>query len=636
MVRLTIPIFSSFAKVLAIGVGIISVTFANPTEISRCGRALYQATQGNFDGVLRSESCPLTAKLVSWLQLQKPGASFAAIGAFIQKNPDWPLKDRLLLRAEESLSGEEKPGELIAWFSKNPPQTVRGARFYAHALLAADKKDAAVKLIRDTWVNKNFDIATLKSFFIDFKGYLTQKDHQQRVNRLLMEEEIGAAKHMLSWLSPAQQDLAQARIALITQAGDVAAKIARVSRKLLPHTGLIYDRIKWHRRKESNALMLKLFLRVSQPEEGKDLWWRERNLLVRRLMDDRQYENAYKLVKGHGLTSGENFANAEWLAGWIALRMLKKPMIALKHFETLHKGVKSPISVARAAYWMGRTYDAMKKKQEAHAWMERAKAHPGTYYGQIALRGSVLGTAPALHSPRPKIDGKLRHKFEAREFVRMVRLLQAVGAKDLVDAFGIHLSRNITDPAEQILLIEFARKEGGPYHGVVTAKKLTLKTVPLIEAAYPILSGAYYKILQGANPALVHAIIRQESRFKADALSPAGAQGLMQLMPKTAQQTAQKFKVPFGSLVNPKINISLGCAHLRELLRKYGGSLILSIAAYNAGSAAVESWIQQYGDPRRPGVDLVDWIETIPYAETRNYVQRVLENYAYYAQQLGR
>ena len=636
MTRLTIPIFASFAKVLTIGSVIISTTFANPAEISRCGRALYQATQGTFDGTLRPESCPLTAKLVSWIQLQKPGASFAAIVAFIQKNPDWPLKDRLLARAEESLSGEEKPQQLISWFSKNPPQTIRGARLYAHALLAVDEKSAATKLIRDTWIHQNFDVATLKSFFIDFKGYLTQKDHQRRVHHLLMQEDIGAARHMLSWLSLAQQALVQARIALIAQAGDVAAKVAQVPKELIRHIGLTYDRIKWHRRKESNALMLKLFRKTTQPEQDQDLWWRERNLLVRRLMDDHQFENAYQLVKDHGLSSGENFANGEWLAGWIALRMLKKPDVALKHFNTLYKGVKSPISVARAAYWMGRACDAMGKKKEAQSWMERARAHPGTYYGQVALRGGVLGATPALRSFRPKIDGNLRHKFESRELVQAIRLLQAVDARHLVDAFGVKLTQIITDPAEQILLIEFARKECGPYYGVVTAKKLPLKTVPLIEAAYPTLSGSYHKTLQGANTALVHAIIRQESRFKADALSPAGAQGLMQLMPKTAQATAQKTRLPLGSLSNPKINVSLGCAHLRELLQKYNGSLILSIAAYNAGSTAVELWIQQYGDPRRPGVDLVDWVETIPYAETRNYVQRVLENYAYYAQQLGR
>jgi soluble lytic murein transglycosylase len=636
MTRLTIPIFSSFAKVLTMGSAIISTTFANPVEISRCGRALYQATQGSFEGTLRPESCPLSSKLVSWIQLQKPGASFAAIAAFIQKNPDWPLKDRLLVRAEASLSDEKKPQELIAWFSKNPPQTIRGARLYAHALLAVDEKNAATKLIRDTWIHQTFDVATLKSFFIDFKGYLTQKDHQRRINHLLMREEIGAAKHMFSWLNAPQKALAEARIALINQAGDVAAKVAQVPKALIHHVGLTYDRIKWHRRKESNTLMLKLFLKAKQPEEDQDLWWRERNLLVRRLMDDHQYGHAYQLVKDHGLHVGENFANGEWLAGWIALRMLKKPTVALKHFNTLYKGVKSPISVARAAYWIGRTYEALGKKQEAQSWMAAAKAHPGTYYGQVALRGGVLGVTPALHSSRPKIDGNLRHRFESRELVQAIRLLHAVDAKHLVDAFGIKLTQTITNPAEQILLIEFAARECGPYQGVVSAKKLPLRTVPLIEAAYPRLSGTYHKMLQGANPALVHAIIRQESRFKADAVSPAGAEGLMQLMPKTAQQTAQKTKLPLGSLFNPKINVTLGCAHLRELLQKYGGSLILSIAAYNAGSTAVESWIQQYGDPRRPGVDLVDWVETIPYAETRNYVQRVLENYAYYAQQLGR
>jgi soluble lytic murein transglycosylase len=633
--NLTIARYFSFAKVLLLGLMVVAPIFGISHEISRCGRALHQATQGTFDGTLRPESCPVTSRLVQWLQLQKPGASFSKTTRFLRENPGWPLKDRLQSLAEENLMGNEPPQELIDWFEENSPLTIRGVTVYARILIRAGKKNAARRVIRDAWVKMEFEGMSLKPFLAEFKGYLTQEDHQQRADRLLTREKITAVQALFPWLNKNHQALASARIALIQQSGDVDAKLRQVPKDLTQSPGLIYDRIKWHRRKENNDAMMKLFQEIEQPKEDEELWWRERNLLVRRLMDDRRYEDAYHLVKEHGLSNGESFANGEWLAGWIALRMLKRPGIASGHFQKLYKNVKSPISLARASYWASRAAEAMKKKEEAQTWMIKAKAYPGTYYGQIALRGGVTGTTPALHSRRPKIEAKLHQRFEQRELVQVIKLLCAVGAKHLIEPFGIKLAQELMDPGEQILLIEIAAKDCGAYYGVLAAKKLPMKNVPLIEAAYPILPRQYHTVAQQANPALVHAIIRQESRFKANAISPAGAQGLMQLMPKTALKTAQNIKTRLGPLCDPDVNIPLGCAHLRELLDKYKGSMILAIAAYNAGVTPVNEWIQKYGDPRELGVDLVDWIEKIPYAETRNYVQRVWENYTYYVQRLG-
>lgn len=633
--NLTITRYFPFAKVLLLGLLTLTPTFGMPHELSRCGRALYQAVHGSFEGTLRPESCPLTSRLVQWLQLQKPNAPFSKAISFLRENPGWPLKDRLQSLAEENLTGQEPPQELIKWFEENPPLTARGATIYARTLVKAGRKNTAKRAIRDSWIKIDFDGATLKPFWAEFKKYLTQGDHQRRADRLLMQEKVTAAQAMFPWLSKNYQALVDARIALIRQSGDVDTKLAQVPTDLEQDPGLIYDRIKWHRRKESNDTMMKLFMQIPRPKEDEELWWRERNLLVRRLMDDHRYQDAYNLVKDHGLSNGESFANGEWLAGWIALRMLKRPGIALAHFKRLYENVKTPISLARASYWASRAAEAMNRTEEAQIWMKTAKTYPGTYYGQIALRGGVTGATPVLHSRRPKIEAKLRQTFEQRELVQVIKLLCAVGAKHLVEPFGVKLAQEITDPAEQILLIEVAANECGPYYGVLAAKKLPMKNVPLIDAAYPVLPRQYHAVVHQANPALVHAIIRQESRFKPNAISPAGAQGLMQLMPQTALKTAQKTKTRLGSLSDPHVNVPLGCAHLRELLDKYKGSMILAIAAYNAGASAVDEWIQKYGDPRQLGVDLIDWIETIPYAETRNYVQRVWENYAYYAQRLG-
>jgi soluble lytic murein transglycosylase len=636
---LTIPTKFSLAKVLLMIFGMILPTQANPQELTRCGRALSLAVNGTMEGNLRQDICPISSRLVQWLQFQNPSQrsnqSFSSITAFLRNNPEWP-RDRLQKLAEENLNDGEKTQTILKWFDDNPPQTAKGATFYALALLKAKRINAAKKVIQNAWVNFDLEGPALKPFWTEFKAYLTKEDHQRRVDRLLMGEKVAAAKFMFPWLNDDHKALAEARIALIQQAGDVDTKLKNVPATLANDPGLTYDRIKWHRRKENNVHMLALFEESTHPEEDAELWWKERNLLIRRLMDEGKYQDAYNLAKAHGLSSGENYANGEWLAGWLALRMLNRPGIAFAHFQALSENVKSPISYSRAAYWASRAATRSGKKEEAQRWMIKAKAHHGTYYGQIALRGGLAGPTPPLHSKRPAIDVNVRKKFESREMVQVIRLLCAVGAKHLIEPFGIKLAQEMTDPGEQILMIELAANECGPYFGVVAAKKLPLKHVPLIEAAYPILPRHFQKQVHKTNAALVHAIIRQESRFKPDALSPAGAQGLMQLMPKTAAQTAKNTNVRLGSLSDPKVNVPLGCAHLAELLSRYNGSLILSIAAYNAGVTAVDSWIQKYGDPRKPGVDLIDWVETIPYAETRNYVQRVLENHAYYHQRLGK
>jgi soluble lytic murein transglycosylase len=662
------PILSLYvllAKLLLAGIfGVVAVQAASG-ELSRCGHALQHAVKGNFDDPVSSASCPVTATLVEWLYLQKSGqkqgASFARIIAFLRKNPSWPLKDKLQSKAEAALTGTENVQDIISWFETNTPLTPRGAEFYARALITVGNGERATKTIREAWQHLEFTDAELNTFHNEFESYLTRADHNKRASRLLMRENIAAVQPLLPWLGSAGRLVAEARIALIGDAGNAQEKLDKVPLALRNDAGLIYDRLKNDRRNEQNMQMLKLFLKAPPPEpkQDEDLWWRERNLLVRRLMDEHRYRDAWNLVSRHGLSEGENFANAEWLAGWLTLRKLNKPEVALKHFITLRNGVKSPVSVSRAAYWCSRAAQVLGQKEQAQRWLTEAKTFPGTFYGQVALRGGITGKTPLLHSRRPRVDAALHHSFENRPFIQVIRLLTAVKAKHLCEPFIVKLAQEITNPGEQIFMIELVSRNCGSYYGILTAKKLPLKNLPLIEAAYPLLSRHFDHETRRTNSPLVHAIIRQESRFKADAISPAGAQGLMQLMPKTALHTAQKIKynhksVPpakhakkgrlggkalgnalGGSLSNPDVNIALGCAHVRDLLDKYNGSLILTIAAYNAGGKAVDKWLEQYGDPRSPGVDLVDWIETIPYAETRNYVQRVLENYAWYKQQLG-
>lgn len=629
---LTIQFLAQFAKLLLTTCLLIPSSVASRgSEGALCGQAVRTAIKGGGFVSLSSSQCPHAAMFIMWLRLQQD-ASFSELETFIKKHSQWPRLQKLQKKAEEQLIVEQIPSSrVVEWFTNYPPMTASGAIAYVKSLLAVKREEDAKKYLATYWPYLSMELSELQRVVSQFADLIPEEALFARASHLLNEEDLSQVAWLTPKLSPFHQKIIQSRQSLQKQLPTCPAIIAGLSKDALQDPGMRLDLARWYRRQENNEAMFAILKETDIPDQLRDYYWREANLLIRRFMDDHRYQDAYFLASNHGLVRGENFANGEWLAGWLALRFMDKPDRAIEHFQHLLNKVATPISIARASYWLGRAYEKVGNKEQATIHYTKAKAHPATYYGQLAHK-HVLGRDPTIVLKHPSISGGKRATFERREMVQIVHLLHQVNETHLAEPFLQALAQIIDDPEEQVLLVQLAHEKLGHYGAVDICKKSTKSKMPLIPIAYPRVDKNCAQHLVSVDTAFVHAIIRQESRFKKDAVSSAGAKGLMQLMPATARQTANKLKIKGKALplCDPKTNVQLGSAHLKELLNRYNGSMILAAAAYNAGAHVVDKWLTQYGDPRESGVDVVDWVELIPYAETRNYVQRVKENYHCY------
>ena len=369
-----------------------------------------------------------------------------------------------------------------------------------------------------------------------------------------------------------------------------------------------------------------------------DSWWVERKILARKALSEGLYPQAYRIASAHGLTEGVDFAEAEFLSGWIALQYLNRAEEALSHFRKLSAGVSTPISKSRAEYWSGRAASAGGKKEAASRYYKAAAAYPTTFYGQLAIAARAGGGSSRSGDGKLRLPGEPPRTADAsarlskRELVHAARILKDLGRDRQRWMVMLHLADILDDPADFAALSELALKFDDRKLSLRVAKSAALRNIVLADYAYPV--AAMPKWTQKGPPvemALVYGLSRQESEFDPDALSPAGARGLMQLMPRTARMVAKQIGVPYapGRLSDPVYNATLGAAHLGDLVQnEFSGSYIMSIAAYNAGASRVREWVATQIDP-------IDWIENIPFSETRNYVQRVMENTEVYRSRLS-
>ncbi|MGQ9371828.1 lytic transglycosylase domain-containing protein [Azospirillum sp. A39] len=566
----------------------------------------------------------LPAKVLRWMQLAAPGeASFAEIAAFLRENADWPNQAGLRRAAEAAMPATLPADQVIAWFEANPPLSGPGTLRYADALVAAGRGDRAVALVRERWTNGAVGEDDEPQFLARFGTVLRARDHAERLDSLLWTHRDDAARRLFPLVDDGHRLLAEARIAIAAGRGDVDAALARVPSSLREDPGLVYERLRYRRRRDDNDGAVEMLLRQPVDLGRPALWWTERHILARRAIDDGNYPLAYRIVAGHKQADGVPQADAEFLAGWLALRFLDRPGDAFEHFHALYTSVGAPISKARGAYWTGRAAEARGDREAARRWYGTAAALSTTFYGQLAA--SHLGVAPSLPA-EPKPSQRDAAAYERRELVRAARLMaQIEGPRDeRVTAFLRRLSLDSKTPEDYALAARLARAVGRAELAVAAAKDAAQNHIFLLESGYPVVE------TRGTSPepALVQAIIRQESTFNPVIVSSAGARGLMQLMPGTAQLVARKLGVKHtvAKLTSdPQHNVRLGSAYIADLLDRFNGSHVLAIAAYNAGPARVSSWLDQYGDPRAQGIDVVDWMELIPFSETRNYVQRVLE-----------
>ena len=581
---------------------------------------------------------PLLTRIVDWAVLRvaaKTDADFAATWRFLRENPDWPEPEVLRRQAEDRLGPETPAAEVFRYFTAFPPLTSTGHMRRLDAAQTASPGDVA-KFARESWKNATFRNSDENDFLNRYGHLLTGADHIARFDRILQGGRPQVARDLLSKLPPDYQPLANARLAMATRAADAGTLVRAVSPARLDEPAVKLERAQWLRRSgnldEAKAIM------ASPVANQTDAWWNERNQLARDLLAANRAADAYAVAAAHGQSKGVAFAEAEFLAGWIAFRQLKKTAEGQKHFQKLYDGVSTDISRSRAAYWLGRTNESAGRTKEASDWYAKAAGMGQTFYGQLAQRklpGTPPGTAAKLPSD-PAPSAADRQALGAREFTTIARILGQAGDADRTRLFLLRLATQVTAPGETALLAQLAVELRRPDVGLTVARRAATNGVTLFDASFPMVDLGNTGALERA---LALAVTRQESSFNAAAVSPSGALGLMQLLPGTARDVAGRVGVPFIQeklTRDPAYNVQLGSQYMSEMLQRFGGSYEIALAAYNAGPNRVARWLESsMGDPRNGKIDMVDWIELIPLRETRNYVQRIMEGVVVYRSRLS-
>lgn len=583
----------------------------------------------------------IDTRIVDWLVATSGGPQVPSsrIAQVAQKLGDWPGQTLLALRFEQALMREKAPAKtVIAAFGAGKPVSDDGILILARAYAAAGRKADAAALVRPFWRDGRFGDPYEGIFRKEFGGLLGAADHKARMDALLYAEKTAAALRIAGLLDKNQQLLAKAVAAVIKQTKADKA-LAEVPASLRKEPIYIYASIQQARRtkklEQATALMLSAPRDPALVVDG-DAWWVERRLISRALIDKGDAKNAYKIAAGHAAESSPMRAEAEFHAGWYALEFLGDPASARRHFLAIRTASTMPLSQSRAEYWLGRAAEAAGDTGEASAQYQRAAAYPTTFYGQLAL--SRLGHKKLQLSTPAPADAAVRARFEGRDLVQVIRRLTAVGRADRTEIFYRFLAEKLEDPSEIALLAQMAEKNDQHQVALQIGKTAATRGLPCETLAFPIAGIPASAKTDIVGKHVVYAIARQESAFNHSAVSSAGARGLLQLMPATAKHSAKSAGLPFSQsrlTSDPAYNATLGATHLDELFGKLGGSYVMTFAAYNAGKSRVDAWVKAHGDPRDPKVDVVNWIELIPFTETRNYVQRTMENLQVYRARLG-
>ncbi len=580
--------------------------------------------------------------IVSWLVAQSgsPDVSVSQITQVTMELPDWPGQALLRRRAEQALLRmKADPATVIAAFGGTQPGSDEGLLLLARAYVKAGRTADAAALVRPKWRKDSFSQSTEATLLSEFGSLLTTADHKARMDKFLYDNDADEGLAVSKLLDGDQRQLAAARAAVIRKSKNAGDLLAKVPARLKKDPGYIYSKVQYLRRgenyKEAAALML------TAPRDGAalvdpDAWWIERRVLSRELLDLGNAKLAYKLAAEHAAESSTNQADAEFHAGWYALRFLNNPAVARRHFQAIQQASTMPLSQSRAEYWLGRTAEALGERGEAQAQYRLAAAYPTTFYGQLA--SAKLGMKQLVLSSPPASDSATRQRFNSRPMVQAAQRLAAAGYPDRARLFYVRLAETLTNPTEVALLAQMAEKRGDHQLALQVGKKAYTRGLPVETLAFPTAAIPRTVKTTSIEKSIVYAIARQESAFNPGAVSHAGARGLLQLMPATAKVVAKAAGLPYSLdrlTSDAGYNATIGAAHLAELVGGFNGSYIMSFAAYNAGRSRVTQWTRQYGDPRDPSVDAVDWIERIPFSETRNYVMRCMENLQVYRARLG-
>ena len=574
-------------------------------------------------------------KLINYLYLiqSSNGASFSDYDLFINNNPNYPRISRLKYLAEHKINLKTNNLKFIVnWFNGKDPLSEFGKIKLAEIYIMQGNTDKGSKLLKEGWIKAKLTKKDLKYLRNKYKKIIKVEDNIKRADWHAWEGKHWDVQRMLRYLPKDETALYRARQLLMSGGYGVDGAISKVPEKLKNDIGLKYDRLKWRRRRGRLEPSLEILFNI--PKEAKkivrpEIWWKERAILARSLIYKKKYALAYKVASNHSMDEGPDFAEAEWLSGWIATTFLNDPNMAINHFQNFYNNVGYPISLSRGAYWIAHTYKKLKNKQKAEEWFNEASKYINTYYGQLAFVEIKPGQAFKL-SDQPKVSEKYIKKFNKDPLVKIIRLLNELNKTKYAKDFLKHLASLDVESGSEILSGKLAVEIGRYDYAIQIAKAASYEKRFYNEINYPVIrTPEIVNKKKMPKSELVLAVIRQESEFDQKANSYGGAKGMMQLMTYTAKLVAKQAKLPYSKsklLTEPNYNIKLGSYYLTGLLENYEGSYPFALAAYNAGPKRVKYWKKINGNPQKGKISYVDWIELIKFKETRNYVQRVLEN----------
>ena len=580
---------------------------------------------------------PAASKLVEWFILRDPeaNANFSRYAAFIASNPGWPSIGLMRKRAEAALWQERGDAATIRSFTGNRPICAKGRFALARVLLAEGDRDAAAKLVRQAWRAEELSERSEADAYEQFRDLLTREDHRARMDRRIGAKDLAGARRAAQHLGGDELSIVKACAAGNSdKALDRLDDIASDARNDLGYT---LCRIRWMAHHDRIDEATRLIL-TAAPEtmalQDTDEWWRERRSLARKLLDQGKFETAYHVVRDAAVPASEHYrADFHFMCGWIALRYRNDPATARAHFAHIDDDSANPIVLARANYWRARVAEATGDKEAMRAGYEAAARYPTAYYGQLA-RAKLGLDQVELRTPDPVSDLVL-----ADERVRAADMLYALGERELVLRFVADLAEQNTDAPVLVALGELTRRRNDARAMLQIGKPALARGLALDHYAFPTIGIPQHSpIGPEIERSIIYSVARTESAFDQKDRSSANAVGLMQVTPEAGRDTAKRFGVAYDwdrMVSDPVYNTQMGAAELSALLKEYAGSHIMTFAGYNAGRGRVRDWVKAHGDPRDPHVDAIDWVERIPFSETRNYVQRVLENLHVYRVRFG-
>lgn len=626
--------FSGLCLLLALlfGAATAPAHAANPAEAAK---AAYAGRYAQAQSLAQGD--PAAEKLVEWVYLRNEwnAAGYDRITSFLNANPHWPLQETLGRRAEQSLLlSNESPAQIEAHFRNGAkPKTADGMLALARAAAARGEKTEARRWASRAW--RIADASAETRILNEFSDYLSADDHKARLWRLIYEQEADAAIRTARRLPAAYQRAATAAKALFNEKPGAVQSYRGLPLEIRRELAMRYALARYYRTQDKNVEAAEVLMALPTSHEkliDPEQIWIERRLVARDLLapaNRAHWPTAYKLAAAHGYTQGQLAAEGEFLSGWIALRFIKKPSLAMPHFQRLERVAMNRTEKARAMYWIGRTHEATGEGGKAEAAYQAAARYATVYYGQLALEKLGKSKRPIpFEDVRPSATTKA--KVENDELIRAFRIVGRIGKDADLGLFLNAFSLRFDTPEEAAAAASVAWDVGGPHLAVKLAKLTATRGNDIDNWGYPTKAMPEWRHRgPPVEKALVYGLARQESEFNATAGSGAGARGLMQLMPGTAKIVARQYGMPYAVnrlTSDPAYNVTLGAAHLGDLIEEFEGSYILTLAAYNAGPRRAAAWVEQFGDPRSGEVDPVDWVEQVPYTETRGYIQKVLQN----------